>query len=49
MTTTMTEVSARTIRTVLKYLYRAIPVGQDEQKELFGAIQRLEATLRPKK
>lgn len=45
---TMTEVSARTIRTALKYLYRAIPAGQEEQKELIGAIQRLEAALQKK-
>lgn len=48
-TTTMIDVSARTIRTALKYLYRAIPMGPDEQKELYGAIQRLQAALTNKK
>lgn len=49
MSGTMTEVSARTIRIALKYLYRAIPAGPDEQKELISAIQRLEQALMTKK
>lgn len=45
---TMTEVSPRTIRIALKFLYRAIPAGQEEQKELLSAINRLEAALQKK-
>ena len=49
MTTTMIDVSARTIRTALKYLYRATPAGEAEQKELLAAIHRLEQSLMTKK
>ena len=42
---TMTEVAATTIRVALKYLYRAIPAGAEEQKELYRAIERLEKAL----
>jgi len=49
MTTTtsgkMTEVAPTTIRVALKYLYRAIPAGAEEQKELYRAIERLEKAL----
>lgn len=45
----MIDVSARTIRTALKYLYRATPAGEAEQKELLAAIHRLEQALMTKK
>jgi hypothetical protein len=44
----MTEVSDQTIRTALKYLYRSIPAGPAEQKELFRTIERLEHALKKK-
>jgi hypothetical protein len=47
-TTTMTEVSAATIRSALKFLYRSTPVGPDEDAELFRLIKRLEAALNKK-
>lgn len=45
MTTTMIDVSTRTLNTALKYLYRAIPMGAEEQKELYGAITRIERAI----
>ena len=45
----MIDVSARTIRTALKFLYRAIPAGEAEQKELLATIHRLEQALMAKK
>lgn len=44
-TTTMIDVSSRTLNIALKYLYRAIPMGPDEQKELYGAITRIERAI----